>query len=81
MPLKLKDGTSALLGAGAGLSSRIIDENVQLAAGELVDVILASREALAVSHVQLRSAQALGGEILEDVRVAGRGNDMAAWAG
>lgn len=58
---------------------RIVDENVELAAGEIGDFISGGGDAVLVCDVELDGAHAHGGEFLEDVHVARRSNDMAAY--
>ena len=60
---------------------RVVDENVETAVGELLDLGLARRDALSARHVQLRGAQALRGQVLEDIGVARGGDDMASCSG
>jgi hypothetical protein len=61
-----------------GNNVRIVDNNVKQPASELLYLSLARVDALLGRDVQLRNAQALLGEGLEDFWVARSGDDMAA---
>ena len=65
-------------GRGAG-GVRVVDENVELAAGQLGDFLAADPDAVRLGDVEREAGHAHVGHLSEHGRVAGRGEDMDAW--
>lgn len=61
------------------IHARIVDENVQSAAGNLGNVVPGPVEAVLVGDIQLDGAHAQGFQLPEHVWVTSRSNDMKAY--
>lgn len=61
------------------LSLRVVDENIQLPAGNVGHLVPGSIDAVLVRDVELDGAHAHGSEVLEHIHVTCRSNNVAAY--
>ncbi len=62
------------------MDTRVVDENVQLAAGQRRHLVFGGVDAVAVSHLEEEGADPRAGDLLERLWLAGSSNDEAAWS-
>lgn len=67
-------------GGGGGGNERVVDENVELAARQLRDFVVAGLDAILFGDIQSESGHADGGHFGQHSRVAGRRDDVHPWS-